>query len=197
MALPVGDAGGMVLPVGEPVHVELRSDDVIHAFYVPKFLFKRDVVPGRNNTFDFTVEEPGTYRGQCAELCGAFHGNMLFDVHAVSRAEYDVWLAEQIAKANATPPPAPSGEEAGPVLQLTAQNIAFTETTLEAPADAPFTIHFSNNDNAVPHNVEIRDANGGVAFLGETFNGVAEKRLRGSAARQRHAIPSSAPFTRT
>ena len=175
VALPVGDTGGMVLPVGEPVHVELRSDDVIHAFYVPKFLFKRDVVPGRTNTFDFTVEEPGTYRGQCAELCGAFHGSMIFDVHAVARADYDVWLAEQIAKANATPPPAPSGEEAGPALQLTAQNIAFTETTLDAPANAPFTIHFSNNDNAVPHNVEIKDANGGVAFQGETFNGVAEK----------------------
>ena len=114
VALPVGDTGGMVLPVGEPVHVELRSDDVIHAFYVPKFLFKRDVVPGRNNTFDFTVEEAGTYRGQCAELCGAFHGSMIFDVHAVPRADYDVWLAEQIAKANATPPPAPSGEAAGP-----------------------------------------------------------------------------------
>ena len=175
VALPVGDTGGMVLPVGEPVHVELRSDDVIHAFYVPKFLFKRDVVPGRNNTFDFTVEEAGTYRGQCAELCGAFHGNMLFDVHAVPRADYDVWLAEQIAKANATPPPAPSGEEAGPALQLTAQNIAFAETALEAPADAPFTIHFTNNDNAVPHNVEIKDANGGVAFQGEIFNGVAER----------------------
>ena len=174
VALPVGDTGGMVLPVGEPVHVELRSDDVIHAFYVPKFLFKRDVVPGRNNTFDFTVEEPGTYRGQCAELCGAFHAAMLFDVHAVSRADYDVWLADQIAKANATPPPAPSGEEAGPVVQLTAQNIAFTERTLDAPADKPFTIHFSNNDNAVPHNVEIKDANGGVSFQGDTFNGVAE-----------------------
>ncbi len=175
VALPVGDTGGMVLPVGEPVHIELRSDDVIHAFYVPKFLFKRDVVPGRTNTFDFTVEEAGTYRGQCAELCGAFHGSMIFDVHAVSRADYDVWLADQIAKANATPPPAPSGEAAGPVVQLTAQNIAFTETTLEAPADKPFTIHFSNNDNAVPHNVEIKDANGGVSFQGETFSGVAEK----------------------
>ena len=175
VALPVGDTGGMVLPVGEPVHVELRADDVVHAFYVPQFLFKRDVVPGRTNTFDFTVEDAGTYRGQCAELCGAFHGAMLFDVHAVPRAEYDVWLADQIAKANATPPPAPSGEDAGPALQLTAENIAFAETALEAPADAPFTIHFTNNDNAVPHNVEIKDASGGTAFQGEIFNGVAER----------------------
>ena len=174
VSLPVGDTGGMVLPVGEPVHVQLRSDDVIHAFYVPQFLFKRDVVPGRTNTFDFTVEEAGTYRGQCAELCGAFHGAMLFDVRALSAADYDVWLADQIAKANATPPPAPSGEDAGPTVQLTAQNIAFTETALEAPANAPFTIQFTNNDNAVPHNVEIKDANGGVAFKGDTFNGVAE-----------------------
>ena len=174
VALPVGDTGGMVLPVGEPIHVELRSDDVIHAFYVPRFLFKRDVVPGRTNTFDFTVEEPGTYRGQCAELCGAFHGNMLFDVHAVSRAEYDVWLAEQIAKANATPPPAPSGEAAGPTLELEAKNIAWTTTSLEAPVDSPFTLHFNNQDASVPHDVEIRDANGGVSFKGDIVTGIAE-----------------------
>ena len=57
---PVGEDGGMVLPVGEPVHGRAcRAADVIHAFYVPKFLFKRDVVPGKLNTFDFTVEEAG------------------------------------------------------------------------------------------------------------------------------------------
>jgi cytochrome c oxidase subunit 2 len=106
--LPVGDDGGMVVPVGKPVAVTLRSPDVIHAFYVPQFLFKRDVVPGRENSFEFTVEEAGTYRGQCAELCGAFHGSMVFEVHALPEAEYDAWLAAQIAKATATPTPAPS-----------------------------------------------------------------------------------------
>jgi cytochrome c oxidase subunit 2 len=172
--IPGGEAGGLVLPVGEPVHVDLRSKDVIHAFYVPKFLFKKDVVPGRNNNFDFTIEEPGTYGGQCAELCGAGHGAMVFDVHAVSRADYDTWLADSIAKASATPPPAPSGEAAGATVELVAQNIAFNPGALEAPAAAPFTIHFKNEDPSVPHDVEIKDAGGAVAFKGDIVTGVAE-----------------------
>jgi cytochrome c oxidase subunit 2 len=113
-ALPQGEDGGLVLPVGEPIHISLTSPDVLHAFYVPKFLFKRDVVPGKLNTFDFTVDEPGTYRGQCAELCGTFHGSMIFEVHARPAAEFDAWLAAQIEKASATPAPSPSGDAASP-----------------------------------------------------------------------------------
>jgi cytochrome c oxidase subunit 2 len=174
-SLPVGDDGGMVLPVGEPVLIDLRADDVIHAFYVPKFLFKRDVVPGKTNTFNFTVEEPGTYRGQCAELCGAFHGSMIFDVHARPKAEYDAWLAAQIERANATPPPAPSGEAAGPVVEAAALNVVFTTTELSAPADTPFTIHFKNEDAVgVLHNIEIKDAAGASLFKGELVDGGAE-----------------------
>ena len=151
------------------------ADDVIHAFYVPKFLFKRDVVPGKTNTFNFTVEEPGTYRGQCAELCGAFHGSMVFDVHARPKAEYDAWLAAQIEKANATPPPAPSGEVSGPVAELAAVNIEFSTDALSAPADTAFTIHFKNDDAAgVLHNVEIKDAAGASLFKGELIDGGQE-----------------------
>lgn len=173
-ALPVGDDGGMTVPVGEPVQVSLRAVDVIHAFYVPKFLFKRDAIPGRENTFDFTVDEPGTYRGQCAELCGPFHGSMVFDVHAVSKADYDTWLQAQVAKAKATPAPAPSGATAGAVVELAAQNVAFSTNTLQAPATAPFTIHFRNTDASVPHNVEIKDAGGAVAFKGNIITGPSE-----------------------
>jgi cytochrome c oxidase subunit 2 len=107
-ALPVGADGGLVLPVGEPITVTLKSEDVIHAFYVPKFLFKRDAVPGKENVFSFTVEEPGTYRGQCAELCGAFHGSMIFEVHALPAADFQAWLKAQVDKAAATPTPPPS-----------------------------------------------------------------------------------------
>ena len=172
-ALPVGDDGGLVLPVGEPVTIDLRSQDVIHAFYVPKVLFKRDVVPGKTNTFSFTVEDAGTYRGQCAELCGAFHGSMVFDVHAIAKADFDTWLADQIAKANATPPPAPSGSAAGATIELGAANTAFTASSLTAPA-GPFTIHFKNDDSGIPHNVEIKDASGAVAFKGDLLTGPGE-----------------------
>jgi cytochrome c oxidase subunit 2 len=167
-SLPVGDTGGMVVPVGEPVLVSLRSLDVNHAFYVPKFLFKRDAIPGKENTFDFTVDEPGTYRGQCAELCGPFHGSMVFEVHAVSKADFDKWMADQIAKAKASP------GATGAVVELAAQNTAYSTKALQAPAGRDFTIHFKNQDAGTPHNVEIKDATGKSVFKGDIITGPAE-----------------------
>ena len=172
-ALPVGPDGGLTLPVGEAITVTLKSEDVIHAFYVPKFLFKRDAVPGRDNTFSFTVEEPGTYRGQCAELCGAYHGSMVFEVHALPKADFETWLKTQVDKANATPAPLPSGA-AGPTVELTAKNVAYTANTLQAPANTAFTIHFVNADAGVPHNVEIKDSAGTSVFKGEIITGQSE-----------------------
>ena len=87
----------MVVPVGEPVHVLLTSDDVIHSFYVPAFLFKRDAIPGHPTEFDFTVDEPGGYGGQCAEFCGVYHDRMLLTVRAVTRPEFESWLAGHAA----------------------------------------------------------------------------------------------------
>ena len=83
----------LVLPAGEPVHIVLTSADVAHSFFVPQFLFKRDAIPGIRNEFDFTITEPGTYAGQCAEFCGVFHDRMLLIVRALSRADFDTWLA--------------------------------------------------------------------------------------------------------
>jgi cytochrome c oxidase subunit II len=79
--------------------------DVAHSFYVPAFLFKRDAIPGFVNRFDFRVEVPGTYPGQCAEFCGALHTQMRFTVHAVTPAEFEQWLAQQPTTG---PTPAPS-----------------------------------------------------------------------------------------
>jgi cytochrome c oxidase subunit 2 len=101
----------MVVPVGEPVHVVLTSSDVIHSFYVPAFLFKRDAIPGRPTEFDFTVDSPGGYGGQCAEFCGVYHDRMLLTVRAVTRAEFDAWLA---AHANASPASPASPSSAAP-----------------------------------------------------------------------------------
>jgi cytochrome c oxidase subunit 2 len=90
----IGTAGPeLYVPVGENVHVSLTGEDVIHSFYVPRFLFKKDAVPGRENAFAFTVDEAGRYGGQCAEFCGIYHSKMPFTVVAVPRAEYDAWVA--------------------------------------------------------------------------------------------------------
>jgi len=108
---PTGPDGGLNVPTGRTIEMTLNSNDVIHAFYVPQFLFKRDVVPGRTNKFQFNVEDSmagQTFRGQCAELCGVGHDAMLFDVHAMTASDFDAWLAAKVAAAAATPTPAAS-----------------------------------------------------------------------------------------
>src|SRR5205823_4654923 len=104
--------GGMALPVGKKIQVTLDSPDVIHAWYVPRFLFKRDVVPGQTNRFEFTIDsnEAGqVFRGQCAELCGTGHRTMLFTVLGLSSNDYNTWLQSLVTIATRTPPPPPSG----------------------------------------------------------------------------------------
>lgn len=83
----------LVLPVGEPVEFKLNSNDVIHSFYVPNFLYKLDVIPGRTNSFTVTPNQTGTFRAQCAELCGLNHALMRFSVRIVTRAEFDQYIA--------------------------------------------------------------------------------------------------------
>ena len=184
---PEGPDGGLTLPVGRTIHLYLQSPDVIHAFYVPQFLFKRDVVPGRVNSFEFTLNEQdagGTFHGQCAELCGSGHNSMHFDVHAMAATEFDTWLETKIAEAAASPPPPPSGEPGqsgepagGPVLMLAAEQVAFDTAELSAPADTPFKIEFDNRDPSIPHNVAIHEGSptGPEVFRGEVFPGPAKK----------------------
>ena len=93
----------LVLPVNKSVEFKLRSQDVIHSFWVPAFLFKMDVVPGRNNHFSLTPTRTGTFVGRCAELCGTYHSRMLFSVKVVSQADYAAYLRGLQAKGNIGP----------------------------------------------------------------------------------------------
>jgi cytochrome c oxidase subunit 2 len=84
----------LYLPVGEPVTFVLNSPDVIHSFWIPEFIFKLDVIPGKENCFTATPTREGIFRGRCTEFCGTYHARMLFDVHIVSPEEYDNHLQE-------------------------------------------------------------------------------------------------------
>ncbi len=88
----------MVVPVGKKVRVLLTAGDVIHAWYVPALAVKQDSIPGFVRDTWFRAEEPGVYRGQCAELCGKEHAYMPIVVRVVSEDEYAAWVAEQKAK---------------------------------------------------------------------------------------------------
>lgn len=85
----------LVIPTGQKVRFLVTSDDVIHSWWVPDFAVKQDANPGFINEAWAKVNEPGIYRGQCAELCGKDHGFMPVVVIAKEPAEYQVWIAEQ------------------------------------------------------------------------------------------------------
>ncbi|MGH7319469.1 MAG: cytochrome c oxidase subunit II [Candidatus Rokuibacteriota bacterium] len=95
--LGIRTASDLHLPAGQPVVLELGSNDVIHAFWVPQLGGKRDTLPGQTNRMLLTPTTPGEYPGQCAEFCGASHANMrhLAIVHAA--AEFQAWVARQQA----------------------------------------------------------------------------------------------------
>lgn len=160
----------LVVPVGEPVVLTLTALDVNHAFYVPDFLLKRDLIDfgeARDpNELRFMVPEAGTYSGQCAEFCGSLHAEMTFTVRALERAEYDAHLAA--IAAGETPAPAAGEGECGTTVQLAAvESLQFdTDRIEEVPAGEPFCIEFTNDD-AAPHDVAI-DA---IEFNGEDVAG--------------------------
>ncbi len=87
------------VPVGRPVRIELSAADVIHSFWVPNLAGKQDLIPGRGNEVNFTVERAGIYRGQCAEFCGLQHARMAFMVIADEPAAFEAWRAAQLAPA--------------------------------------------------------------------------------------------------
>ncbi|WP_150911877.1 cytochrome c oxidase subunit II [Marinobacter halotolerans] len=91
----------LVIPVDTRVRLLLTSNDVIHSWWVPAFGVKKDAIPGFINEIWTQVDEPGIYRGQCTELCGIKHGFMPVVVRAVPREEYDAWVSEQTAAAEA------------------------------------------------------------------------------------------------
>ena len=103
------------LPVNKSVEIHLHSPDVDHSFWVPAFLFKMDVIPGRDNHFSFTPTRLGTYQGRCAELCGTYHSRMLFNVKVVSEADYAAYLKKLQQQGNIGPALGRSGvdREAG------------------------------------------------------------------------------------
>lgn len=83
------------IPVGEPVRFRLTASDVIHSFWVPELYGKMDMMPGTTTSLTFTADEPGRYRGQCAQMCGVSHANMALYVVAQEREEFAAWLEHQ------------------------------------------------------------------------------------------------------
>ena len=93
----------LVIPAGRPVHINLRTVDVIHSFWIPKLAGKVDMVPNRGNLLWIEADKPGYFWGQCAEFCGESHALMRFRVIALGPREFNDWLNAQIAPARKLP----------------------------------------------------------------------------------------------
>ena len=83
----------LVLPINKKIRFLLTSNDVLHAWWVPDLALKKDAIPGFINEMSVVINEPGIYRGRCAELCGRHHGFMPIVIKAVEEKEYEEWLA--------------------------------------------------------------------------------------------------------
>jgi cytochrome c oxidase subunit 2 len=131
------------VPIGRPVHVRLSSADVIHSFWVPNLAGKQDLIPGRDNSLDFTAQRTGTFRGQCAEFCGVQHAHMAFAVVALEPAAFDAWRQVQAQPAR---DPSNPEEEAGRQAFLT-RKCAGCHTVRGTPAEgmtAPDLTHVAS-----------------------------------------------------
>lgn len=106
----VTSANEIHVPVGEPIQLILESTDVIHSLWVPNLAGKLDLIPGHENVLRFVAAEPGSYRGQCAEFCGAQHAHMAIVVVAEPRPAFEAWRDRQLLPAAA---PAPGEPTAG------------------------------------------------------------------------------------
>jgi cytochrome c oxidase subunit II len=83
----------LTLPAKQTVKLILVSDDVDHSFYIPDFLFKRDLIPGVDNTVDLYIERTGLFQGHCAEFCGLHHADMSFRINAVDKSRFQPQMA--------------------------------------------------------------------------------------------------------
>jgi cytochrome c oxidase subunit 2 len=102
----------VVLPVDTTIRVQVTAADVIHAWTVPAFGVKKDAVPGRLNEAWFKITKPGTYYGQCSEICGTGHSYMPIEVKAVSKEEFAEWVKQNGgAPAAAASEPVPAAED--------------------------------------------------------------------------------------
>jgi cytochrome c oxidase subunit 2 len=88
----------LIVPVNTKIRFLLTSNDVLHAWWVPDLALKKDAIPGYINEMSVVINEPGIYRGRCAELCGRHHGFMPIVIEAVEEKEYEKWLAASKVK---------------------------------------------------------------------------------------------------
>lgn len=154
----IATANEIHIPVGRPVDIDLTSDDVIHSFFVPRIHGKVDLIPGQVNRIRIEADQPGTYRGQCAEYCGAQHAHMALLVVADPPAEYEAWLANQIVDAQ---PPATDQQRRGQQLFLSKACVLchMIRGTQAAAQVGPDLTHLASRQGLAANTLRNNEAN--------------------------------------
>ena len=132
----------MVVPVGKKVRLLLTANDVIHSWWVPELYVKKDAIPGFVNEAWFQIETPGTYRGQCTELCGRGHGFMPIVVVAKTEDEYAAW-AEQQGGSSEVVVSAPAAATAAPAVTTASEEpqVDWTMDELMSRGESLYNTH--------------------------------------------------------
>ena len=150
-------SGELHIPVNKDVMLDMNAQDVLHAFWVPQFRLKQDVIPGKNTQLRFTPTEAGTYPIVCAELCGPYHGAMRSQVIVHDEADYDTWMQTQIAAADvegeaiAMAPASAVGNPLGPIVQAMDMDIRAEELAQLHPPSHGQIDHSSMDHSDMHH----------------------------------------------
>ncbi len=151
-------ANELHLPVGVPVHITLRSNDVIHSFWIPNLAGKQDMIPGRDSDLSIRPLREGRFRAQCAEFCGLQHARMALDVTVESHAAFAAWRAAQLRPAAA---PASAQARAGQAI-VTGRQCASCHMIAGTPASgqvAPDLTHFASRRTIAAGTLPMNRAN--------------------------------------
>jgi cytochrome c oxidase subunit II len=108
-----GEPTPLVVPVGKLVRLNMHSENVIHSWWVPAISGKTDAVPGYVNSTYLKIDQPGKWRGECAELCGAGHYTMQIEVQAMNQSDFDAWVGQQVQASKPSPSPATGARTGG------------------------------------------------------------------------------------
>ena len=141
----------MAVPLGRSVEVTLESTDVMHGFFIPGMLFRRNAVPGHPNVFTFTPTRAGTYHGQCTQFCGLWHSKMTLVLEVLPQPKFQAWVNLQKKAQSKAGSCTPTGSS----ITLTAQHIQWDKTCIAAVAGQPIKITIINKDAGIAHNFAI------------------------------------------
>jgi heme/copper-type cytochrome/quinol oxidase subunit 2 len=141
----------MALPAGRTTQITLKSADVMHGFYVPDLLYMKNAIPGSPNVFTITPTKPGTYRGQCTQICGLHHSDMKLVLEVLPAAKFQAWVQDQKQATSKGGSCAVTGSS----ITLTAQHITWDKGCVAAAAGQPIKITLINKDDGIAHNFAI------------------------------------------